>query len=210
MNYKYMPNSFDEKLKKEKYDDDNKFLIAQIKYKELFEKIIDSFIETDQIDLYISQKNIDIPFINDDEYNFYHKYSNLKSKYIYIRNNYHVENLSKEEIDELLYSNKLDMNFINKTLNKVIFEEGDESFFGLPTNSSLADSKSIVFEFAYNQKECKSIEQLKDIEGIIKEINQFIENKLKSKINIKISFITYKAIPDIYSIEENNIKSINL
>ena len=206
MKYMYFPNSYDENLKMSKFKDDNEFLSAQIQYKMMFEKIIDSYITSSKIDASINSYNIDIPVVDDRIYNFYHRYSKLQSKYVYVRNNYHVENLSQEEIDLLLHQEEITKDFFDKTLERVLFENGDKTFFGPAVDSNLVKSKSIVFEFAYDQKKCTSVEQLITIENVIYRVSQYIENCLKSKINIPVSFITYKAIPDIYYKEENDLR----
>ena len=65
-------------------------------------------------------------------------------------------------------------------------------------DENLVNSKTIVFEFAYDQKKCESIEQLKIINEAIDEIFALIEKQNKENINMPVSFIKYHMIPDLF------------
>ena len=209
MKYKYIPDSFNNELISSKFKNDDEFIYSQIIYRKGFEKILNEVIDFNKINQYILSTKIDIPEAYDKEYNFYHKYSNINSKYIFLRNNFHVEKLSTEEIGQLL-NKTVDKDFYNNTLEKVIFEDGFETFYGIPMNENKALSKSIVFEFSYNQKKCTDVNQLMEIKKICEEVCNMIETELKQFTQIPISFIIYDCISNEYKNDndENNYAQI--
>lgn len=204
MEYIYIPDSYNNSMIESKFKDREEFLSLQVLYRKYLESLLSSFVDFQKIDLYIQQKQVVIPRVKDEKYNFYHKYSNLGSEYLFLRNNFHVENLSPEEIVLLKHpSTANNVDFIRQTLSRVIFEEGDFTFFGPPTNSTEVKSKSIVFEFAYNQTECVDLKQLKAIEEITKEVFAQLTEYMKKFFNLPVSFLVYKSIPDLYYREDN-------
>ena len=139
MEYIFIPNSIDNK--KENF-------AIQIKYKNEVEKLLSKFIEFSMLDDKIREVSNVFP-VDDYEYNFYHKFSVLKSDYIFLRNNIHIENLTPEE-QEKIKNNEISDEFILETIPKVLFEDSGKSFFGKQVLEYLANSKSIVFEIAYS------------------------------------------------------------
>ena len=80
MQYKYIPNSI-KIIDNISYDD---FLKLQIKYRESLEALIKKYVSFEEVDKIIENLNFSIPLIQDQEYNFYHKFSTLGSKYVFI------------------------------------------------------------------------------------------------------------------------------
>lgn len=208
--FKYVPDTYNYKLIKEKFIDEQQFLQCQVTYKKQFESFLCKYINFNQIEKYIQSMNFDIPRVKDEDYNFYHKFSNIGSNYIYLRNNYHVENLDNDEIQELLQGEKLNDDYFGKTLKKVLFEKGNSTFMGTPMDETNVQSQSIIFEFAFNQKECTSVEQLKKIKEVSKECFKMIGTCINEKFDISVSYLIYNAIPDIfYSSNNDNVKHIS-
>lgn len=201
MKYTYIPDTYNVK---KIFDNnlDDVFVDIQVAYRKIFESLLSKVINFKEIDKYIEESKIDIPVVDDFDYNFYHKYSTLGSKYVFLRNNIHIENLSDIELSELRVSENLDFDFLKRTISKVIFEDGDLSFFGPPMDETKVSSKSMVFEFAFDQKKCKSIEQLDLIENAIQKINTYIKKNIEENLKIPVSFIVYRAIPDLYFNDE--------
>ncbi len=196
MNYIILP----ETIPKEKMED-NSYTILQTKYKRLIEDLLKKYVNFEELDKKI-EKVINIPILEDQEYNYYHQNTSLNSKYIYLRNNIHIENLTEEE-QQLLETNNIGGKFLRQTIAKVLFEAGNLSFFGVPIPKYLASSKSLVFEFAFDQAKVKKYEDLDIIKRIINEISNYLISALEKEINIPISVITYNGIPDIYYNGEN-------
>ena len=161
--YKFYPNSYNYTLIKDKGISLEHFLKLQIKYRNNFEKLLMGIFDFKKIDDYIDSFGKKIPTVNDLEYNFYHKFSLLGSKYIYFRNNIHIENLSLNEIEiinaSIINDVDLDSKFLLETYSKVLYEDGDIVMFGIPLEKNGVFSKSLVFEFTYNQKEFSNVEQ---------------------------------------------------
>ena len=194
MKYKFMPDTlFYFKMDGISFEE---YLELQNKYRVELEKILMEYVDFSEIDRKIKQE-IDLPVLDDKEYNYYHKFSTLKSNYIYLRNNYHIENLSTEELQKLR-SDFIDKKIINDTFSKVLFEEGDYTFFGIPVMDYSAPSKSMVFEFAYDQIQLKTIPELSIVDKIFEEISSSIQKNVESSFPVSVSFIRYNGIPDIY------------
>lgn len=210
MNMKFFPETYNLKLINEKRINEDLFLKLQIKYKNEFEKLLIKIIDFKKIDEYISNHGYNIPIVDDYDYNFYHKYSVLGSRYIFFRNNIHIENLSFEEIKIIINCLEknidLDINFLISTFKRVIYEDGDIAMFGLPTSNNRVDAKSLVFEFAYDQKKFTDVSQY----NFVNQIKNVINSKLKECINkvfeTEVAMITYNAIPDIYILKNEKIK----
>lgn len=202
IDFKYIPDSYNYNILKNNKIDKNKFLKLQIKYRTEFERLLINIVDFKKIDDYIDNFKFDIPVVDDFDYNFYHKFSTLGSKYIYLRNNIHIENLSFDEIniiDNSLKDNAyLDYNFLRATFKKVLYEDGEFSMFGIPLEKNLVFAKSLVFEFAYDQAEFKDVSQYNFVNDIINTIHTSLENSIEKVIDTKISIISYNAIPDIY------------
>ena len=176
------------------------FLDCQIKYRESFEAILKEYIDFKKYDNYL--KNLDIPILNDFEINFYHKYSTLGSKYLYLRNNFHIENLTKNEISQIIWcigdETLLPLSFLVDTFNRVLFEQGQVTFFNYAVPDNAVLSKSFVFEFAYDLLSCNELQKIKDIKKYIVEIFEKLKNDFSRKTSIPISCIVYTATPNIY------------
>ena len=205
MKYKYIPNSYNNSKIEEKFKEDE-FIELQVKYRNYLESILNKFIDFKKIDEKMKEV-INIPKIEDKEYNFYHKFSSLNSDYVFLRNNYHIENLSDEEID-IIRQDKMDFEFINKTIPKVVFETGDKSFYGTPIQKYLADSKGLVFEFSYNQLQLIDVKEYKIIKQIVKELSNVLTKTLSERLKLPVTVIEYNGINDLYktdNIEEKQI-----
>jgi len=211
MGYRFIPDSYD-------YDSISKLnnsgfnvLELQIYYKQSLEKLLGSLFSFSSIDKYIEGLQNQIPIIKDENYNFYRKYSCLNSRYVYLRNNIHIERLTEEEIyilrDNLYHGNLLDFDFIYSTLSRVIFENGDYVFYGNPIMKNLVKSQSIVFEFAYNGLKCQTVEQYEQIQRAFSLIFEKTNEIISKKLNIPLSMVIYDSIPDNYKIESNNVIS---
>ena len=208
MKYQYLPDSYNWELLDKKGINIDEFLRLQKKYRTGLENVLKKFIDFEEIDRKIEQDGLDIPVVLDEEQNFYRRFSTLNSKYVFLRNNFHVENLTKEEIEKLANDQEVSIEFLNQTLSRVIFEEGDYTLFGPSSKKELVNSKSIIFEFAFDQKKCKEFEQLMRIENTYENIFDKLEESLKPNLNMPISFHVYRAIPDLFSSKKQEVNQV--
>ena len=193
----YIPDTYkvDNRLSKDV------FLDLQFKYRNGISKYLSEIIDFDSINEEI--KDIGIPIVEDSEYNFYHRNSFFGNKYIYLRNNIHIERLNDIELDNL-EEDKVDMNFYENTYKRVLYEDGDLVSYGVhPNDMNTKKSKAIVFEFAYDQKNCKSVSELAKIEECYEKIFREIKKKLDEK-DIESDYLVYRCLPDIFKNKENN------
>lgn len=205
MKYTYIPNSYNPELVDSLFSEDE-FVELQKKYRQVLEQIIRKVVDFKQIDKKI-KKVLQVPIIEDTDTNFYHKFSSLQSDYIFLRNNIHIENLSSEELQQLKTA-EIGDDFIFKTLSKVIFEEGDEAFYGVPVLKNAANCKGLVFEFAYDQMQLLEVKELQIIRSMINEITAYLKKVLQTSFPYPVSVITYNGIPNLFEQEQKEEKVI--
>lgn len=196
--YTYIPDTYNYNNIEAKFESMDSFIEYQNKYKTKFEEYLYKLINFNEIDAYIKSQDVYIPRVLDENYNFYHSKSGLKSSFIFVRNNIHLENLSDEDIKSLIENDQIDDDFFNRTYKSVLHEDGDKCFFGTPRDSTLAPSDSIVIEFAYNINNCDDLEQLSKIKEVINYSFDFLKKEFATKTDIKVSFVVYDAIRDIF------------
>lgn len=184
--------------------DNNTFLELQYKYREGFLKYLSTIINFGTIDEEIEKYDVDIPVLDDQEYNFYHHNSAIGSNYLYLRNNIHLERLNDEELKRLV-SGEEDINYYADTYQKVLYEDGDLISYGIYSDeSNIKKAKALVFEFAYDQTQTKSVEDLLKTRKCYNDIFSFIKDKLGEK-NIETDFLVYQGIPRIFDKEEKEV-----
>ena len=173
----------------------DEFLDLQIKYKHGFEEYLKTIIDFNEINSYILMSG-NLHKIEDEDRNFYKKYSSLGSDFFYLRNNIHIERLDVYELGTL--KGNPDKDFYEKTYEKVLFEtEKDTNIFigtAVPTNE--VKGRSLIFEFAHDMRKESSVERYA-ASNISKYIKDLL-NKYSESRNIPISFLEYKAIPDYF------------
>ena len=212
--YNFYPDSYDINKISQLNLSEELFLRMQEQYKKSFEILLSKIFNFESIDKYIDSSNILIPTIDDEEYNFYHKNSFLKSKYLFLRNNIHIENLTVNEIETInncIIANKeLDIQFLINTFKRVLYEDGDLSMFGIESKECVLNSKGIVFEFAYNQKEFTDINQIVFIDKLFEIIERTLKKEIKKVLNEEVEVLKYNGIPDIYIFSKDNDEKVNI
>lgn len=200
----YNPNTISVSKMKALGIDERMFLQCQQKYRESFESILKKYVSFERFDQKLENSGAIV--LNDIDYNIYHKYSTLGSKYIFFRNNFHIENLSKEEFFQfqkyLFDETMLPLDFLQKTFLKVLFEEGHSVFVNSVVEKNVVLSKSFIFEIAYDFLKIEDVKQLKEIEKCIQSVVQDLKNIFEKKTNIPISVVVYTASPDIFKTKE--------
>jgi len=193
----YIPNTYsaDNRL------NEDTFLELQFKYRKGISLYLSQFISFKKIDEEIDK--LGIPIVEDSKYNFYHRNSFFGSKYLFLRNNIHLERLSDEELEILKSDGFNDLDFYKDTYKKVLYEEGDLTSYGIhPTEDNTKKAKALIFEFAYDQKKCKTLDELKNIGNCYGRLFKFIKDIL-DKEEIESDYLVYQCIPDIFKVKEN-------
>lgn len=209
MKFDYAPDTYDYNVLNEKKVSDSEFVMMQLKVKEGIEHLLNGVADFKKVDNYIFSCVSDIPLCDDEDYNFYHYNSKLGSKIVFLRNNIHVERLSLEEMEIVNQAivNDLPLNtiFVEKIIEKVIYEDSDNIFLGTPLDKNLVNGKSIILEFAFNDLETTSLEQYKKImkcfEISFKEIQRLIQNKYE----YDVSYHLYDMFTPIVDKENSNV-----
>lgn len=201
MKIEYLPDTYDKKRIEENGWTEEQFLSLQEKYRTDFIHDLLDTIDIDKIKSIITSCPSTIPVIEDQEYNFYHR-SAIIDKYLYLRNNIHIERLSQEELEELynsvLVNKELSKEFITQTKEKVLYEEGDYTYYGIPSNKTEAPSKSIVIEFAYDQLKCESVEQIVHIKDCYKEIQESL-NKTSKDLDTPLFSMLENGVSSVFT-----------
>ena len=192
MKYNYVPDTYDRELIKEKFRDDDDFLQCQLQYKKVFEFLLTLIYDFKGIDQKVNSDGLVPKALSDSKF-FYHNTSYLHNNYVFLRNNFHVEKLNREDIDNLK-KGLIAQDLFVRTLPDVLFEGGDEMFLGTPILENLVKSKSLYFEFAYNSYAVDDFDFLMKIEARRDELFKEIEEAFRGKTEIPISFITNDSI----------------
>ena len=191
----YIPDSYDYKKLEEMGISSEEFLNLQVKYREGFEAYLKDLIDFNEINSYILTKG-EIPKVDDEDRNFYHKYSTLGSNYIFLRSNVHIERLTPDEINILKLNPTSE--FYQKTYDRVLFETTEEVniMIGSAIPEHIVKGRSIIIEFSHDMKK-ETSEQMMKADEISKYLKELIEKYGEAR-GIPISFIEYKAIPDSF------------
>jgi len=190
----YLPDTINLDEANKKYGSEKNFNILQITYKNFLEIYISSLVDFEAIDKIIKDSNLEFKKINDDSYNIYHKESNLNSKYLFIRNNIHIENLNDEQAQKLI-NNDLSEDFIKDTINDVLKEDKDFLSYDSDPNN-LVFTKGLIFEFAYDGSELSDVEK-QEREIVIKQIFDIISKALEDSPFVT-NFIIYDKKEDYF------------
>jgi len=201
----YIPDTYNNDEIALKFTNYETFLELQKKYRTALELYLDKLVHLREVESEILKSSLEIPKTNDTEYNFYHQSQVLTSGYLYLRNNIHLERLSKEEIEYLIKADKIDDNFIAKTIPTVIYEEGERIFVGPPQPETEVLSQSVVIEFSFASARCTSTEQYFAIEVLNKKIFEILKENFQ-KAKIPLSCITYYKIPDYFLDDKKVVK----
>ena len=155
MLYQYSPSSYYERDMNKLTLSDQEFVDCQVKYRAAIEKKLKEKINFQEIDREMEEHQV--PIINDMDYNFYHKFSTLDSKYVFLRNNYHIERLAPEDLEYLqacLKNNQeLSDEFLKRTFETVLYETGDLAMLGVPLDENM---EVFMYILSYYDEQLKS------------------------------------------------------
>lgn len=196
----YIPNTYNNDLVGLRFYDLDEFVRLQKKYRKALEEYLDKRVHLKEVEQTILDSGLDIPKVEDQEYNFYHQSEVLTSGYLFVRNNIHIEKLSEEDLKYLKETPVLDEKFIEGTIPTVIFEDGYHTFFGNPTDENRVDCKSVIMEFTYDMVRCKDDEVLFGTMRLKDKIQELLQERFK-QAQIPLSYLVYVQIPD-YFIED--------
>ena len=152
MEYEYLPNTYDYKLIEEKNIKDD-FYNLQISYRKKLELLLKKYVSFTSFDDLCQKMLFSIPKLNFSKDDFYHSNTTLNSDYLYIRNNIHIERLDEKDISKIksfMFDSESDEEeFILRTLKDVIWEDGDETFYGIPKGNNSVSSKALGVYILY-------------------------------------------------------------
>ena len=191
---RYLPDTIDFKKIIEKFKSESIYNDYQFKYKNCIEEIMNAFVDFDSVNKIIDSIDIKLKTIDDYDYNIYHKHSLLESKYIFIRNNIHVENLSDEDL-KVLKSSSINEEFIKRTLSSVLHEEDTFLPYGGDPNN-LKFTGGLIIEFAYDSTSL-SKDDKKKIADYIEKVFIKISEGMK-ELDIVANYTIYDKDPDYF------------
>lgn len=210
-----------------KMDEENKdtYLSLYMKYSELFNKYIIDKLDLDEYDKKLENSNLEFTPVTEQNMDIYQYLSHDMLKYLYIRNNYYVERLTKTEkeflLEKIFNSDEKNDNetrdFIENTYEKVIYEDvsrDNQVFninFGPESETFLAPNNALVIGIRYDEfntngmtdKEwdCNYNKQLEELFGMMNNI-ELVAN---SKLNIPVRVIQYNE----FSIKKKSVGKNN-
>lgn len=205
MKYNYYPNTIDLELINQK-NIDSDYVLLQQKYIESFEFYIMQKMDIKKYDLIITQFSSDISNINDIDNNIYKKSSALKSDYIYLRNNIHIERLEMDEIDEIrnaiIKNNILPFSFIKKTIYLMINEGNKKISYGYDSFDDYFDPNIFIFEFSYFSSKINNAINFLEIKKHFNKVADMFCREFSEKFDCKSTYRIYMGLPLLYEINE--------
>ena len=97
--------------------------------------------------------------------------------------NYVSENFVTEEINKIksciISNEELDTQFLLNTFKKVLYEEGDFSMYGIETDDCILNTRSLVFELVFEQKDFVSTNQVMPVNTLEKMLNRTLVDTVK-------------------------------
>lgn len=175
------------------------------KYKNLFGKYLMELLPLEQIDTNMKKSKLNFVPIKEEDKDFYQMTSPLNLDYIYIRNNFYIEKLSKEDLDILRSRENLDdetREFLKRTYLSVInpYDDSRVIFYGPENGKHLCDSTDVVLGIRYDEFvdtelsdaefQTRFIEQLK----LISQIQTVLEIVALEKLGSKLTTIQYNEV----------------
>lgn len=184
----------------------SKYFNIQKNYKVLFEKYIAETLDLKKYDDLLANSDLKIDSCMPYRMDYYQKNSTLDLKYIYIKNNLHIEKLAKEDLDSLelgndeellkkivkkTYSDVIKINYLNEEEIKGNFKT--QYFEGFDSPNTIFNNDSLVLIIREGKLKTKlSNKELVNyinkrqmfIASIIEKMNNDFHEKLKCNIEI--------------------------
>lgn len=178
------------------------YLTLESFYKKLLSQYIITNVDIKKIDNLFDNSHLYFIEVKQEEKDSYQKSSNIESKYLYVRNDFNIQMLSKEELNylnEMKNNNNYDFEFLKNTLKRVISSSNDTNqtnpqFYGPLDMKYSANNTDLVIGFRYdhfsNEEELKEkwennyYKQLKFIEKVLPKIEQELSRLLEMSVKI--------------------------
>jgi hypothetical protein len=147
--------------------DENYFNLQSI-YKEHLEKYLFEALNLKQYEEKITSNNFEFVEIDKGKQDPYQKFSSLDLKYIYLRNNIHIEKLNTEDL-EILKGNNIDLisEMVKRTYKDVITinYSNVNTSYGPVTPNYFAPMNAIVFIIRYKSND-NELDESKYFKGV--------------------------------------------
>ncbi len=201
--------------KNNSFINDEEFLNLYSLCTDLIMKYLIKKLDLEKYDNYFSKSELNYKKVNENQMDVYQYLSSSNLKYFYLRNNLHLDRLSKEEID--FFRQKLDNQneecdifcekIIESVISKLLSErEGDSTLtnFGPETSKFYAPMNSLIIGFRYDEfnsdgmtDEEWDINHEKQIQDRFHQIIM-LENEIENYKIMPISIIEY----DMFSVKQ--------
>lgn len=197
-------------LEKENYDI---YLKVQSLYKKSFDTFLERTLKISEIDKKLEESNLDYGLLEENQKTIYQKISYLKSKYIFVRNFFYIERLSKKDLKVFIEKIKnndfsIDKSCIEivtrtfKEVIKVLSKKNQETFkvfYGYAVPCFEFDNDSIVLFINYGKNTIElhgkeffenKAKKEKYLDYIIAELKE----EYQKKLNCKVEMNYYKGV----------------
>ncbi|MDR2665481.1 MAG: hypothetical protein LBC21_04295 [Oscillospiraceae bacterium] len=179
------------------------YLSLQARYKAAFYAYLDNAADISQYDGALSGGAYAFPAVPPDEQGVYQKYGSYGNKYIFLRNNFHIERLDTADLETLRGSEDLS-GLVGRTYKDVIsvrYEDGDGDFTAIydhgamsgitqAPNNALVIGIAYSWEFDYSGK-LVSLDGEKAKEKIAHELKQKMESEISALLGIPVTVFVY-------------------
>jgi hypothetical protein len=205
----FAPQSFDYPLARQNgliSGDDalsEEYLSLQAEYKVAFYAHLDALADISQYDDALSGSSHNFSAVPPDEQSVYQKYGSYGNKYIFLRNNFHIERLGADDLDALKTGGDLS-EIVARTYKDVIavlYDGGGNDFIaiyesGAMSGASEAPNNALVIGIAYNwdfddSGKLVSLDDEKAKEAQVHELKLKIENDISTLLGIPATVFVY-------------------
>ncbi|MDR1299901.1 MAG: hypothetical protein LBJ84_06620 [Oscillospiraceae bacterium] len=179
------------------------YLSLQAEYKAAFYAYLDKAADISQYDGALSGSSYNFSAVSPDEQSVYQKYGSYGNKYVFLRNNFHIERLGADDLDALKTGGDLS-GVIERTYKDVItvrYEDSADDFmaiyeFGAMSGASEAPNNALVIGIAYSWEfddsgKLVSLDDEKAKEAEVYELKLKMENDISTFLGIPATVFVY-------------------
>lgn len=199
---------------------ENYFLLTSA-YRYYLTKYLEEKVGLSKFDKRIETSELSFVPVDEKEMDFYQGFNRSNYKFIYLRNNIYIGNLSNEErneLCELIKSSELEYNekigeFIGRTFKKAIFEKSKDNDsininYGPISQSFFAPNDALIIGLRYDEYNSNGMsdeEWDKNHDSQVAEINN-LRKELALEVESKLSINCHLLQYDEFSIVKKNVE----
>lgn len=187
-----------------KEEPNERYFMLSERYKHFFEQYIMDNLPLAHVDRNMQESNLGFCPIKEADMDWYQKSSGMGLRYLYLRNDFYIELLERDELDFLedaaAYNQQV-AEFIRHSFRRVIdpCDEPTSIFYGPENGQFLCDSDTIVLGVRYDEFNS----ELEDVvfamnflekQRILSQLSSVLEEYAVQALGAKLRFIQYNEV----------------